>query len=141
MADKRTITLTGRPPVVITVENWPLIASASDKEFDNQHEFQANRISKWFIGVRQHQDGDSAHADGRYIVYATYSYESDLRGERCYSAKNGLILDNASDEDICNAIQQVALAMACEECNSEDGERWKTLASGCIADMPAQELS
>lgn len=137
---KRTITLTGRPPVTVNDENWPLVASACDKEYDNEYEFQANRISKWFIGVRQHQDGDSAHADGRVIVYATYSYVSNFQGARCYNAKNGVIMDNATDEDICNAIQSVALAMACEECEGEDSIRWKALAADCIADMPAEEL-
>lgn len=131
MADMRTITLTGRPPVTISNDNWPLIASASDKDFDNQYEFQANRISKWFIGARQHEDG-------RAIVYATYSYSSNWQGARDYAAKHGVIVDK--DGDICRAIESVADDMAAAECNGDDGARWKTLAAECIADMPAEEL-
>jgi hypothetical protein len=49
-------------------------------------------------------------------------------------------MEDATDEDICNAIQSVALAMASEECEGEDNVRWNTLAAECIADMPAEEL-
>src|SRR6185436_3794374 len=103
---RRTITLTDRPPVIISDDKWPLIASASDKEFDNQYEFQANRISKWFVGVRQHEDG-------RTIVYATYSYSSNWQNSRDYSAKRGVMLDSfalreASDSaDIVRAVREV----------------------------------
>lgn len=128
----RTITLTDRTPVRIEDENWKMIASASDKEFDNQYEFQANRISKWFIGVRQ-------HADGRAIVYATYSYSSNWQGARDYSAKHGELL--AIGADIVRAIKDVAAEMSACECDGEDGMRWTTLADECIADLPAEELA
>ena len=53
----RTITLTGRAPVRIREDEWPVIASGSYKDWDNQYEFQANREWKASIRVRQHPDG------------------------------------------------------------------------------------
>ncbi|HMP03552.1 MAG TPA: hypothetical protein PKC45_13730 [Gemmatales bacterium] len=81
----RTITLTGRPPVNISEDAWPIVASAADKEWDNRYECQANEISRWHVTVRQHDDG-------RAIVYATYSYTSNWANSRCYAAKRGVLL-------------------------------------------------
>lgn len=134
---RRTITLTGRPPVTIQEDAWPLIARASDKEWDNQYECQANRISKWFIGVRQHEDG-------RALVYATYSYMNNWQGARDYAAKSGLLLSSAdgsvADQVICDAINEVCTDISRAEHNGNDAERWPTLAAECIADMPAEEI-
>lgn len=128
---KRTITLTGRPPVTIAEDSWPIIASAGDKEFDNQYEFQANQISKWGVFVRQHDDG-------RAIVYATYSYTSNWQGSRSYAAKAGVLLDAGSD--IVDAIEEVCRDVAGQECHGDDCERWDTLCRECVADLPAEEL-
>lgn len=135
---KRTITLSNRPPVSISDENWPIIASASDKDYDNQYEFQANRISKWFIGVRQHQEGEFAHEDEKFIVYATYSYSSNWQNARVYSAKSGYIF--GKDDDMAAAILSVADDIASKEHNGNDASRWATLRDECIADLPAEEL-
>lgn len=130
----RTITMTGKPPVRINEDNWPLIASFSDKEWDNQYECQANQISKWFVGVRQHEDG-------RSIVYATYSFSTNWAGRRDYSAGRGVILDATStDEDVCQAITEVCADIAECEHHGSDAERWNTLRDACITDMPAVEL-
>lgn len=129
--EKRTITLTNRPPVVINDENWPLIASASDKEFDNQYESQANQISKWFVGVRQHEDG-------RAIVYATYSYTNNWAGARDFHAKRGVLLPPG--QDLVAAINEVCDDIAGAECDGEDNARWKTIAAECVADLPAEVL-
>jgi len=129
----RTITLTGRPPVSIKEEDWKTIASASDKEFDNQYECQANRTSNWFVGVRQ-------HVDGRTIVYATYSYSSNWQNSRSYSAKRGVLLEKPDEDAICSAIAEVCRDMSGAECDGEDNARWSTLSNECIADMPAEQL-
>lgn len=130
----RTITLSGRAPVTINEDNWPVIAKASDKDWDNQYEFQANQISKWFVGVRQ-------HADGRAIVYATYSYTSNWQGARCYAAKRGDLLPAGSSmQDICKAIKSVCHDIAGAEHYGEDANRWDALANECIADMPAEVI-
>ena len=134
MPTTRTITLTGRPPVTITEETWPVIATASDDCHDGQVECQANRRSKWAVRVRQ-------HADGRAIVYATYSYSSNWQGARGYAAKRGIMLPAASSAaTICTAIRDVCADIAEAESQGGDAERWPTLAAECIADMPAETI-
>lgn len=123
---KRVITLTGRQPVSIDEELWPVVAMASDSDHDNQYECQANRKWSWAIRVRR-------HANGRAIVYATYQYSTQYQGERDEIAKHGDYLDaNCTMDDICRAIENVASRMP--------GERWDELAAECIADLPAEAL-
>ena len=132
MSDKRTITLTGRPPVRISDDNWPMLASASDKIFDGEYESQANRITKWFVGVRQHNDG-------RAIVYAIFSYSTNWRGERDASKKCGQMLDaGSSTDDIIRAIGEVCSEMG--GWHDEYIDPWDRLKAECIADLPAVEL-
>lgn len=138
---QRTITLTGRPPVKINEDNWPVLASASDSEHDGQVECQANRKSSWWIKVRQHEDG-------RAIVYAGYSYTANWQNARDYAAKRGVMLEigegdgaRPTDEQICRAIREVCEDIAGAECDGDDAARWPTLAAECIADMPAEELA
>jgi hypothetical protein len=127
MSKTRTITLTGRPPVTINEDDWPFLASASDKDWDNEHEFQANRTWYWFVGARQHDDG-------RAVVYATYSHSSQWAKERGVDCKNGVLLsEGSSAQDVCDAIAEV--------CGRMEGDRWEELAAECIADMPAEKLA
>lgn len=128
---KRTITLTNRAPVTIEEAAWPVIAQASDDWHDGQVECQANRRIKWAVRVRQ-------HADGRAIVYATYSYDSSWQGARSYSAKRGVLLPAGAD--IVAAIREVCDDIAQAESNDDDAQRWPTLAADCIADLPAETL-
>lgn len=131
---KRAITLTGRAPVTIDEDNWDLIASAKDEDHDGQVRSQANRASKWFIGVRQHEDG-------RTIVYATYCYSSNWQNARNYAAKDGVILPtDCTDDDIAKAIQNVCQWISASEHHEGDESRWKALAAECIADLPAEVL-
>ena len=137
---KRTITLTDHAPINIEEASWPIIAKASDKEHDGEVECQANRISTWFLRVRQHQDG-------RAIVYGGYDYDSHWRGERDYNARRGIMLTIGEGEgarptmdDIISAIREVCEDIASAECNGDDAARWPTLAAECIADLPAVEV-
>lgn len=109
----KTITMTDRPPVRIDTEKWELIASV--KDWDNQHECQANRTWKMF--VREHEDG-------RRLVYAVYTtqFQSD-------SARRGGELVPA-DGDLISAIHRVAD----DTCMSEG------LAQRLIADLPAEDI-
>jgi hypothetical protein len=131
----RTITLTGRPPVRIDEDNWPVIAKAADKTWDNRYECQANRTWKWWINVRQHEDG-------RTIVYAGYDHDSQFQGERDFTARAGKMLPaDSSDETICETIREVCEEMASAESDADYTARWQTIAAECIADMPAEELT
>lgn len=135
MSKTRTITLTGRPPVKISEDNWPVIASVVDGWHDNQYEFQANRKSKWFVGVRRHEDG-------RAIVYATYGYEIAWQNESSLYVKRGVLLEKgATTHQITSAIEEVCSDMRDAEHHGDDAERWSRLVHECIADLPAEELA
>lgn len=132
---QRTITLTGRPPIKIEDDDWDCIAQASYSEHDGQVECQANRTSKWWVKVRQHDDG-------RAIVYAGYDYTSNWQGARNYAARQGDLLDGKPTAiDICRAIEDITARIANCEHDGDDSARWATLAYECIADMPAEELA
>jgi hypothetical protein len=141
---KLTITLTGRAPVKITKDEWPIVAQASDKEHDNQYEIQANRQASWKLIVRQHNDG-------RTIVYGIYDYDTQYRGESGANVRGGELLTvegaNAEcvgdTEPIIAAIQRVGAEL---EDRIPDGPTWGQgyflrLVHECIADLPAVELT
>ena len=128
-----TITLTGKAPVKIKKDDWPVLASANEKEYDNQYEFQANRTANFKLTVRQHEDG-------RCIVYGVHSYDSHYEGEHGRDVRGGELLDKESD--IPGAIAKVAAEL---ESLMPDGAQWSTgywprLAHECTADLPAVEL-
>jgi hypothetical protein len=110
----RTVTLTGRPPVRIREDQWPVIAA--DRWWNGEIECQANR-SGW-LKVRRHEDG-------RTIVYGGYvtrwQGESDRRG--------GELLAAATGQEIADAIHRVA-----SDLNAE------SIAESTIAELPAEEI-
>jgi hypothetical protein len=116
-AKTRTITLTGRAPVRVREDLWPVIASA--RRHDGQVECQANH--RWHLTVRR-------HADGRTIVYG-----SEAGGEggvmRGYEpAFAGELLEAGAD--IASTILRVAGDARCS----------RAMADECIADLPAEDL-
>jgi hypothetical protein len=132
MSDSLTITLTDRQPVRISKANWPILAEAEECWFDGEYESQANRKSTWHICVRR-------HADGRAIVYATFSYVTNWVGERCREYAEGRMLAADSDvQDVVTAIYIVAGDMS--DCDDGDPSRWLAIAKQCIAALPAEEL-
>lgn len=133
MSDKITITMTDRQPVRIAKADWPILAEAQELYFDGEYESQANRKSDWRICVRR-------HADGRAIVYATFSYVTNWVGERCRDYAEGRMLAHDCDmQDIVTLIYMVASEMS----DHDDGENslWWSLAKQCIAELPAEDLT
>lgn len=137
MSKQRTITLTGRPPVTVTEADWPELASDEDYWHNSHHWSTADPRERLTIAVRQ-------HSDGRALVYSTYSYCSSHPRERDRVFRRGALLPEGSGMDaIVSAIQTVAgqMAEALElECCSTLVESPESLAHGCIADLPAEEL-
>lgn len=137
MNDSRLIIvrLTGRPPVQINEDEWPVIASSGDEWYDTVHPQQANRETRWRLIVRQAKDG-------RTLVYATYRHISQFQMERDYSCFAGELLDvDASMHRICETIANVAETISGYEHYGQDASRWTLLREHCIADLPAEQLS
>lgn len=125
----RTITLTGRPPVKINEEDWPVVAEASYHDWEGQYSFQSFRTWRGFVRVRQHEDG-------RAIVYSKCWYDTAYQDERGYEQRAGKLLTNT--DNLINAIQEVhAHIDVVDEGHRDD---WRLLAEECIADLPAEEL-
>lgn len=130
----RTITLTGRPPVTIDEDTWPVLAEARESVHDGEVRSQANEESSWVAKVRQ-------HADGRAIVYGVYQHDTAWRGRQNIDIREGAMLDaGCTPQEICDTIRAVCDDIADREHAGDDAKRWQTLAADCIADMPAEEL-
>lgn len=127
----RTITLTGRPPVKITEDNWPIIAHGYWADHDNQYEFQANR--KWRIDIRVRQ-----HADGRAIVYGVYDYDTHFQSEAGEAHRVGSLLDTSAD--LPAAIHSIRDDLIERISDADMHRHVSNAADECIADLPAETL-
>lgn len=127
----RTITLTGRAPVKLHEDQWPVIATSDYKDWDNQYESQANRTWKINFRVRR-------HADGRAVVYAVYDYYTQWQGEAGEAHKVGQLLD--ADGDLPAAITWTADELLERVADENRHRHIRNAANECIADLPAQEL-
>jgi hypothetical protein len=136
-----TITLTGRPPVKVRKEDWPVLASASDEDTHGcQQGNQPNKTHTWKLTVRRHDDG-------RAIVYAVYEYDSRYQGARGITVRGGELLPTGLGESappsIVDAINRVAVDMAARvaaEGAEAEGRVFHRIAQECIANLPAEEL-
>jgi hypothetical protein len=126
----RTITLTGRPPVRIREDAWPIIAHGHYLAYDGQIECQSSCTITIDICVR-------AHADGRHIVYGTYIYETRWQGERGCAHKAGVLC--LPGWDVVGAIRDVGDALSA---SADDGQEDAVDATvrDCIADLPAEDV-
>lgn len=136
----RTITLTGRAPVRIVEDDWPLIASAKDDSYVGndysryQQALAQGECDQYAIRVRE-------HADGRILVYgaldaATAWTGSESRrggvlltppGEGPLTADDGRVVP---DSEIVAAIQVVGA-----DCNLPEH-----VIRACIADLPPEAI-
>lgn len=127
-----TITLTGRPPVKINKEDWPMLAAADDNDRHGaQIGNQPNRETTCSIKVR-------GHKDGRTIVYAIYRYDTRYQEEKGLHLRGGELLEN--NKDIPEAIDRIAQLMAARLPSDDDAAVFLRLAEECIADLPAVEI-
>lgn len=124
---RRTITLTGRPPVRISEAAWPTIAHGGCERADSPHSFQSNRTTEVGIRVRQ-------HADGRAIVYGVYGHETRWQHERSATYRAGMLL--APGSDLVAAIRQVGAEL---QDRSVD-DLCDAAVRACIADLPPVDL-
>ena len=121
----RIITLTGRAPVKISEDAWPLLAYATGDSWTGNDYARHNQASaqgeldEYSIRVRQHQDG-------RAIVYAVFDAASVWTHNE--SRKGGELLESGAD--IVAAIRRVG-----EDCQIPD-----SVIRECIADLPAVDL-
>jgi len=128
-----TITLTNRPPVRIREDAWPVIAHGRYHDYNGQYEFQATQHWRADVYVRE-------HADGRAIVYGTYSYETAFLDEPDFWARAGETI--APGGDLVEAIRRVGttLTEAADEAGRDYRAHIAAAVRGCIADLPAEEL-
>ena len=127
-----TIRLTGRPPVTVSKEQWPLIATA-EKEWHNGPEYDSDQSSYWWMRVRQHDNG-------RAVVYAGYRYETRVQGEKDIEHYRGVMVPEGSIEAICAAVAVVASQISELPADGCDDEKWPALAEECLQDMPPERL-
>jgi len=127
----RTITLTGRAPVRIREDQWPVIAQGDSDHYDSHIRSQSNRSTEVGLRVRQHEDG-------RAIVYGVYNYDTRYQGEHGLTLRAGELLDAGAD--IPAAIRRVGDTLI-EMLDGRGTDTWVLDAvADCIADLPAEEL-
>jgi len=126
MGKQRTITLTGRRPVTIDEDEWPIIAKVSDDNWTGSEDpalhnqaAQQGQLDEYTLRVRQ-------HADGRTIVYGTYTegWHSDHDG----LSRAGELL--SAGDTIEDALKRVGETLGVPE----------QLIADAIADLPAERL-
>lgn len=125
---QRTITLTGRNPVRIYDDEWPVVAEGKGDSYGGndysryQQALARGECDEYAIRVRE-------HADGRAIVYAVFdaaeawTHNESRRGGELLPAESTLA-------DYAAAIRRVG-----EDCNIPD-----SVIRECTADLPAEEL-
>lgn len=124
--ERINVRLTGRRPVSIDPEEWPVIAHAGYHHYDGKYASQANRSWRGNLSVRQ-------HSDGRVLVYATQSHESAWQNERGGRAHAGELLASATPGQLATTIERVHAGI-------DGGGRWAPLAAECIASIAAEPL-
>lgn len=127
------IVLTGRRPVIIDVDAWPVVARGLYVSQDNEPN-EYNRKTEVDIKVRQ-------HVDGRSIVYGTYDYDTRWQHEDCARYRAGVIV-GSDDAATCDGLVNAVLETA-ENLISRGGDDTAVgaAANDCIRDLPAETLT
>jgi hypothetical protein len=112
-----TITLSGRRPVRIRKDHWPVITSG--RQWNGEFEAQADRA--YYLTIRK-------HADGRAIIYGRY--ETRWQGE--HDIRAGMMLQPTTAEKLEAAIHEIAGEIGLESDDHAVRE--------CLAGLPAEEL-
>lgn len=128
---KITITLSERAPVSIKASEWPLIASAS--AHNGEHEFQANRLYRVRVRIRECDPAGPAKSRD-VLVYALltagnggmFAHEREVRAGYLLTTHPG---EEVPQADIVRAIRRAAGAIGRDD-----------LAAECIGDLPAEDL-
>lgn len=126
---QRTITLTGRSPVKIYEDEWPVIARATGDSYggmDPQRHDQAEsrgEIDTHLLVVRR-------HADGRAIVYGVIDAADAAWGQPAGGTdwRGGVLL--SAGAELAEAIRRVG----------DDGDLPDSVIRECIADLPAEQI-
>lgn len=138
----RTITMTGRRPVKIKDDEWPVLARGSGDSYGggdyacHQQALAQGECDTYILRVRQ-------HADGRTLVYgivdaAAAAWGSPAGGE---SYRGGMLLDppaGAVVDPIAGVVWD-GIVRAIEEVGRECGIPYSVVRE-CIAGLPAQEI-
>jgi hypothetical protein len=130
-AKRRTITLTGRPPVRIIEDEWPVIASSSGDSYGGgdygryDQALAQGECDRYWLRVRR-------HSDGRVLVYAVLDAAISAWGAGAGGVdhREGELLDADEADDVATAIRRV-------------GERAclpDKVIRDCIADLPPVDL-
>lgn len=124
----RKITLSGRNPVQIVEEEWPILASASGDSWSgndyaqHQQALGQGELDRYWLMVRQ-------HTDGRAIVYAVVDGAIAWTSTEDY--RSGELLDSGAD--VTAAILRVG--MDAVEHGMPD-----RMVREALADLPAEKL-
>jgi hypothetical protein len=123
-----TIILTGRRPVLIDEDEWPLIATASGDDCGisdparYRQAIEQGQADEYSLHVRQ-------HADGRVIVYGTYT-ESVLGSGHEGLTHAGYVFTPDEARPVEYMIQSAGSDLGVPD----------QLVADCIADLPAEKL-
>lgn len=138
----RTITLTGRGPVRIREDKWPLIASGRSVWYEGEVRAQANRVWSATVCVREHEDG-------RLLIYGRAEYDTRWQHEQCESRRAGLYdsvphrsAGLVSGEELARMIGDVAdilVGLVSSE-RSDLVQYIRDAEQECVANLPAQDI-
>lgn len=136
--EKRLVVhMTGRRPISIVRDDWPLIAWGVEEEYNGQVRDESHETGDASIRVRQ-------HSDGRLLVYGAFAYVCGHPNSPSHDASAGAIYPAGSD--IAEAIDEIVETMHAKLAKQSRGQYvpCETLidraAQGCLADLEPEAI-